>query len=169
MDIALPLVQALGTIPAPLATLLLAALPFGELRGSLPVALTIYNMSIPEAAFWSILGNMLPVYFLLVFYEQGSAWLSQRSPKARQFFDWLFDNTRRRMHNQVAKYGVWALTIFVAVPLPITGAWTGSVAAFVFGLPKGKAFLAILGGVIVAAVIVTAVTTGAVVTVRTLL
>jgi len=81
-------------------------------------------------------------------------------PWRRDFFDWLFDRTRRKLTGRVEKYGYWALTLFVAVPLPVTGAWTGALAAFVFGLPKKKALLAIFVGVCISATIVTLVTVG---------
>lgn len=86
--------------------------------------------------------------------------MMERFGWAKKLFDWLFERTRRKLNNQVAKYGYWALAIFVAIPLPATGAWTGALAAFVFGLPRKKSFLAILLGVCMAAIIVTLVTIG---------
>lgn len=169
MDILVSFARFLVSIPPELAIVVLAMLPFGELRGALPVALTVYNMSIPEAMFWSVVGNMLPVYFLLVFFERATLWVRQRSRLADDLLNKLFERTRRQLHDQVGKYGIWALAIFVAIPFPATGAWTGALGAFVFGLPKKRAFLSILAGVIIAAVIVTAVTTGAVITIQSLL
>ncbi len=159
--------ELLSGIPAELAVVLLAMLPIGELRGALPVALTVYDMSIVEAVFYSILGNILPVYFLLVFLEKGSVWLSRRSDLARRFFEWLFERTRMKLEEKVDKYGVWALALFVAVPLPVTGAWTGTVAAFVFGLSRKKAMAAILAGLFISAAIVTLITLGVAASIKT--
>lgn len=166
MEILQYLVQALSSIPPQLATVVLAMVPVGELRGALPVALTLYKLPVIEAMFWSIVGNMLPVYLLLVFFEKTAAWLQQHSPLADRLLQKLYDRTRHKLDGKVEKYGPWALTLFVAVPLPVTGAWTGSLAAFVFGLPKKQAFLAILAGVVIAAVIVTFVTVGVTATVQ---
>lgn len=160
------LTNFLASLPPSVATILLAMLPIGELRGSLPVALTVYDMSLVPAVFFSILGNILPVYFLLVFFEQVSKFLSQRYEVWQRFFDWLFERTRRKLGDKIEKYGSWALILFVGIPLPVTGAWTGSLAAFVFGLDKKKAFLAILTGLFLSAAIVTVLTLGTALTVN---
>ena len=65
---------------------------------------------------------------------------------------------RRKLHKKVEKYGYFGLTLFVAVPLPITGAWTGTLGAWFFGMDKLKSTLAILLGVLIAGIIVTIVT-----------
>ena len=162
------LIQALSEVPPWLATIIMAMLPVAELRGALPVAITVYKLPLFEAILLSILGNMLPVYFLLVFFERVSTHLSQRSDFAKRFFDNIFERTRLKLEAHVEKYGPWALALFVSVPLPVTGAWTGALAAFVFGLPKKKAFLAILVGVCVASAVVTILTLGATSTIRLL-
>ena len=154
------LINIFQNFPPPLATFLIAMLPIGELRGSIPVAILVYNIPWLWAMLISIVGNMLPVYVLLVFFERVSEWLMRRYGWAKRLFGWLFDRTRRKLNGSVVKYGYWALAIFVAIPLPMTGAWTGAVAAFVFGLPKKKSFLAILLGVCMAAAVVTMVTIG---------
>ncbi len=156
----------LQNTPPEIATLVLAMIPVGELRGALPIALTIYKLPVLQAAFWAVLGNMIPVWFLLIFFEKVSKWLMERSDFWNRFFEKLFERTQHKLEDKVEKYGVWALTLFVAIPLPVTGAWTGSLAAFVFGLPRKQAFFAILAGVIIASVIVTLITLGATATVN---
>ncbi|MBI3255473.1 MAG: small multi-drug export protein, partial [Candidatus Andersenbacteria bacterium] len=136
------------------------------LRGSIPVALTVYHMSIGSAFLWSVVGNMIPVYFILMLFEKVSAWLRVRSKKIDRLLTWLFERTQKKLEKDVAKYGWLALAIFVAIPFPATGAWSGALAAFVFGFPKKKAFFAILTGVIIAATIVTILTVGATATVK---
>lgn len=154
------LIDILKSVPPSLATLLLSMIPVGELRGALPVAILVYKMPVAMAIIISIIGNMLPVYFLLMFFEKVSRWLINRYDFADRFFEWLFERTRRKLHTKVQKYGYWALALFVAIPLPVTGAWTGTLGSFVFGLPKKKSFLAILAGVCVSSVIVTVLTFG---------
>lgn len=162
------LIEWLQGIPPEIATMILSVLPIVELRGALPVALLVYKLPLPSALFWSLVGNIIPVYFLLIFFERFSNWIRPRSKTADKFFTWLFDRTRRKLDGQIKKYGYWALAIFVAIPLPVTGAWTGAVAAFVFGLPKQKAFWAIAAGAAIAALIVTAVTYSANATIKAL-
>ena len=77
-----------------------------------------------------------------------------------RFFDWLFERTRRKHSKRFETYQELALLFFVAIPLPITGAWSGSVAAFVFGIPAKKAIPFIIMGVLVSGVIVSLITQG---------
>lgn len=137
-----------------LKTFLLAMTPVGELRVSLPIALSIYSLDWRLALFVSIIGNMVPVIFLLLLLGPVSQWLSNNSLTFKRFFDWLFERTRKKTSLRMERYGDIALISFVAVPLPLTGAWTGAIAAFLFGVPFKRAFALILSGVIIAGVIV---------------
>lgn len=168
MDIARIIAESLKNIPPELATVIMAALPIIELRGALPIALVVFKLPIPLAFFWSIVGNMLPVYFIFLFLEHGAKWLRARSDIIDRWLDWLFERTRIKLAHKVEKHGAWALALFVAVPLPVTGAWSGALAAFVFGLPKKKAFLALLVGTSIAAIIVAFLTLGAAATIKAL-
>jgi uncharacterized membrane protein len=132
---------------------LVAMVPLGELRVSIPFAMGVYKMSAPQAFMLSVLGNMLPVIPLLLFLEPVSNWL-RRYRSFDRFFDWLFARTRR-YNAKVEKYGALALAPFVAIPLPMTGAWTACAIAFVFGIRSRYAFPTIFAGVLGAGVIVT--------------
>jgi len=148
-------------MPPELATLLIGMIPIAELRGAIPVALVSFDLPVWSAYLWAVVGNMIPVVFLLLYLESIAQWLSKRGRIFQKFFDWLFARTRRKFSSGVQKYGLFlALTIFVAIPLPVTGAWTGAAAAFLFGMPFRRAFLAILLGVLIAGVIVTLTTIG---------
>lgn len=137
---------------------LLAMTPIGELRAAIPVALTVYQLHWLWAYIVSVIGNLVPVVFLLLFLEAVSVWFSKRFKLSRRFFDWLFERSREKSERKIAKYGYLALILFVAIPLPITGAWTGSVIAFLFKIPFRKAFPLIAAGVAIAGVIVTLIT-----------
>ena len=132
--------------------------PIGELRASLPAALTIYQLNWGAAYLISVIGNLVPVVFLLLFLEPVSNWLSRRSEICQKFFFWLFARTRKRYSFKMEKYGYPALIAFIAIPLPITGGWTGSIIAFLFKIPVKIAFLLISLGVIIAGTIVLAAT-----------
>lgn len=136
-----------------LVVVIVAILPIVELRGALPVAINVFNMPWPEAVALSIVGNMLPVPIILLFFEFVYQGL-KRFHLMDRFFNWLFAYTRRKSRI-IERYHAVGLLLFVAVPLPLTGAWTGSLAAFLLGMRFWAAFLAVLGGVIIAAAVVT--------------
>lgn len=162
-------VEVLKGVPPELATVVLATVPVGELRGALPVALVVYKLPVVLAVVLAIAGNMLPVFFLLKYIGPVTRWVSGRSEMVDRFLHWLFERTRRKLDERVERYNYWALALFVAIPLPVTGAWTGALAAFVFGLPRQKSFVAILVGVCVSAAVVTVLTLGSVAAVLNLL
>ncbi len=149
------LIEFFYSIPGWLATFLLAMSPIFELRGAIPLAIGVYDLSPLEAYLISVVGNLVPVVFLLLYLEPVSRWLMRYGP-GKAFFDWVFTRTYRKHAERHRKYGLLALTFFVALPLPVTGAWTGSAIAFIFGLKFRYAFPAIAIGVCIAGVVVTA-------------
>ncbi len=162
-DVALAFIGWLSGIPGELVMLLISAVPLTELRASIPIAMTV----MADAWGWpwwkiyilAVAGNMIPVPFVLWFLGPVSSWLSRWKPFAR-FFNWLFERTRRKAGDSVQKYRAMGLAVFVAIPLPVTGAWTGSVAAFVFGIPRRMAMLSIALGVCVAGAVVMLIVSG---------
>ncbi len=155
-------VELLRGIPPEIATVIIATTPIFELRGSLPVAMTVYNMNIPNAYFWSVVGNAIPVVIIMLLLDPVSTWLSKHFSFWNKFFIWLFERTRKRAKSKIEKYGHWGLFFLVAIPLPVTGGWTGAMAAFLFGIKRRKAIPVILLGIMAAGVIVTLITIGAV-------
>jgi|SRR3989338_3130185 len=139
-------------------TFAVAALPLSELRGAIPLAILKFDFSPFKALLISFLGNILPVLPLLIGLDKVSDYLSHRFHWFNRFFVWLFERTRRKHGDHFHYFGDLALLIFVAIPLPLTGAYSGAVAAFVFGIPKKHAFLSIVLGVLIAGIIVTALT-----------
>jgi len=141
-------------------TFFIAMTPIGELRAAIPVALKVYGMPVWSAFFFSVMGNLLPVVFLLLFLEPVSEYLRERFLVFEKFFSWLFEKTRKKHQKKFQRWKKFALVILVAIPLPFTGAWTGSICAFLFGIHFKHAFPLILLGVIIAGVIVTLTTQG---------
>lgn len=154
------LVNWMESLPPELATFVLACLPLSELRGAIPVAIGVYKLPVWSALLWAVLGNLTPIPVILGFLEPVSNFLRQRSRVCEGFFRWLFARTRRRGDPYFRLYKELGLVLFVAVPLPMTGAWTGSVAAFIFGLSRGRSFFLITLGVLIAAIVVTSATLG---------
>ncbi len=143
------------SVPPWLAIILIAMLPVFELRGAIPVAIFEYGFDPFTAFYLSVIGNMIPVIPLLLYLEPVSNFL-RRWRIWDKFFAWLFNRTYHNHSAEFEKYGSIGLAVFVGVPLPATGAWTGCAAAFIFGFKFKNAFLAILAGVIMAGIIVTA-------------
>jgi len=144
------------TIADFLKVFLVAASPIVELRGAIPIAIVDLEISWPLAFLVAFSGNLLPVPFLLLFLGPISRLLS----KIKVFeiiIDWVFRLSRRR-GGIVERYGLIGLVLFVAIPLPVTGAWTGSIVAFLLGMSFWRAFPAIVLGVFIAGVIVTTLT-----------
>ncbi len=155
-------VEALKDIPPQVATFIIGMTPVFELRGAIPVAIGAYKMSVPSAFFWAALGNIFIATLLVLFLEKVSAFLSNNFEIWKKFFDWLFERTRKRAADKIEKYGAWGLYFLVAIPLPMTGGWTGAMAAFIFGIPHKKSIPIIALGILTAGVIVTLITLGAV-------
>ena len=135
--------------------LAVSAAPIAELRGGLPLAIS-YGMSPAAAFFLAVAGNLLPVFPILL----GLGWgerFARRWPLVKRPLDWVFARTRRK-GRLIERYGTIGLILLVAVPLPATGAWTGAIAAFLFGIPPRRAFPLIAAGVLIAGVIVLALT-----------
>ena len=136
-----------------LVVLIIAALPILELRGAIPVAINLFNFPWYYALLLAIVGNLLPVPFILLFLDTASRLLSKVAFFER-ILKWLFERTRRR-GKVIERYERIGLMLFVAIPLPVTGAWTGSLAAVLFGLKFKHAFLSIFVGILIAGIIVT--------------
>ncbi|MEA3273658.1 MAG: small multi-drug export protein [Patescibacteria group bacterium] len=152
------IIDLLGNIPEPLIVIILSMLPVGELRGSIPVGILEYHLSIPLVYFISVIGNLIPIVFVLLFLDKIDNWLRKKSKKVAACFDWLYKRTYKRGGKQFKKWGAVTLITFVAIPLPITGAWTGAVLALLFKVPFKKALSLIAIGVIISGVIVTILT-----------
>ena len=145
----------------------ISTLPIVELRGAIPVGHVLFSDTdkttrlgmddlrrATRIFLYAVLGNMLPVPFILLLLGPVSA-LCMKIPIGKKFFDWLFSRTRRKTAD-IEKYEFWGLAIFVAIPLPATGAWTGAMAGWLLGLNFFRSLLSIFIGVLVAGVIMTA-------------
>lgn len=141
-------------IPEPVAVMLLAALPITELRLALPFARGVLEWNALPAFFWSVLGNLLPVPFILWLLGPVTSWAENHWSWLHRFLEKLFNRTRKRHSVKFDRLRDLALIAFVAIPLPITGAWSGSLAAFVFGVKRRKALILIGVGVLIAGVVV---------------
>jgi uncharacterized membrane protein len=140
-------------IPPGAAVFFIAMVPIFELRGAIPVGINVLGLPWYEVLPLALAGNLLPVPFIFILLNWAVN-LLERLPVFKRFFTWLFERTRRRS-SIIKKYGRTGLALFVAVPLPVTGAWTGALAAVLLGFNLKQAFVPIAVGVVIAGVIVT--------------
>lgn len=143
------LTSVLNALPEEGIVLLISGFPFVELRGALPLAVSVYDLPFADALVLCMIGNLLPVPPLLLLFRPLSGWM-RRFGWYRRFYDWLYDRTMKKSRN-VEKYGALGLVLFTAVPLPTTGAWSACIAASLFEIPFKYAFPAIAAGVGLAA------------------
>lgn len=129
----------------------IGAFPVLELRWAIPQAL-FWKMSMAKAFWLAVIGNIIPVAPVLFLLEPVSNKLRRFKPWSR-FFDWFSERTKKKA-GLVQKYEALGLALFVAVPLPGTGAWAGCLAASLFKIKFRYAFIAIVAGVIGAGLIV---------------
>lgn len=152
------LADFLTGIPSRWVVLCLAMLPILELRGAIPWAIWGSGLSWQDAFLWAAIGNFIPVIPILLLLEPCANFL-RRWRLFDRFFEWLFARTRRK-GKWIEKYEALGLLFFVGIPLPGTGAWTGALAAFIFGIRFKLSLPAITLGILLAGVIVTSVVMG---------
>jgi len=141
-----------------LAVLLISMVPIIELRLAIPVAAAV-GLSPFIAIPLAIIGNLIPVPFIILFIKKIFAWMRKISPKHNKVVDKM-EAKAEKNKDKVLKYAFWGLTLFVAVPLPGTGAWTGALVAAMIDMPGKKAFPSVAIGVVIASLVVGAVSYG---------
>lgn len=142
-----------------LCVLFCSLLPIIELRGAIPIGFA-FGLPLWQTYLFSVIGNMLPVPFILLFIKKIIEWMS--GSKVR-FFNKIANfllSKADKNREKIERYSFWGVCIFVAIPLPVTGAWTGSLVAAVIGMKFWKAFFSTLFGVMIAGVIVSAIVYG---------
>lgn len=136
---------------------LISLLPLLELRGGL-IAASLLNIEYFKAALICIAGNILPIPFILLLLKKVFVFLD-RFKSTKIIVDWLKQKATKNKA-KIDKYGFWGLVLFVGIPLPGTGAWTGSLVASVFNMDLKKSIVAIFLGIILAFVIMSIVSYG---------
>ena len=123
-------------------------IPFLESRYIIPYAMWEFNWQWWEVFPLAFVGNILPIPFVLIFFKYIEKFL-------RKFIFWanlmdkIFDRTRKKANKKIERYEALGLLLFVAIPLPFTGAWTGSLIAYLFDLNFYKSLIVILLGIII--------------------
>lgn len=136
---------------------IISLMPILELRGGL-IAAALLDLSPITSYIISIIGNVLPVPFILWFINSILKWM-RGSKHFKGIANWLDEKVEKHKY-QIEKYGFWGLVLFIGIPLPGTGAWTGCLIAAVLNMDRKKSFLAALLGILIASVIMMLVSFG---------
>ena len=139
-------------------TILVSMVPIVELRGGIPFGVSL-GLPVWAAYLAAVIGNILPVPFILVYIRRIFQWMRRRLPRLNR----LVDKLERKAHlkgRRVTKYKYLGLMLFVAIPLPGTGAWTGALAAAFLDMPLRKAIPSIFAGILIAGIVISILTFG---------
>ena len=143
-------------VSSELKVFLISMLPIFELRGAIPVGVLSYQLPYWKVVPLALAGNMVPIFFILLFFDFVTK-LCFKFRFTRKILEMIFRRTRSKSAI-IEKYEEVGLMIFVAIPLPITGAWTGSLAAYLMGLSFWKSIFFIFLGVCIASIVVSFLT-----------
>lgn len=146
-------------LKAAIITFLTAMMPVVELRGAIPYGV-IAGLSVPAAFIISVIGNLVPIPFAVVFIRRFFEWFRTINGFFDKIVRW-FEAKADRNKDKVLRYEFWGLVLLVAIPLPGTGAWTGALVAAMMDMRLKRAMPAISLGVLIAGIIVTSITYGA--------
>lgn len=141
-----------------LMTFLISMVPVIELRGAIPLGV-LNGLDVGSALIAAILGNLVPVPFIIIFIRKIFKWMQDKSERLAAIVAKMEEKADKKKE-QVLKYEFWGLMILVAIPLPGTGAWTGALVAAMLDMQLKRAFPAIALGVVAAGIIVTIATYG---------
>lgn len=140
-------------------TILVSMLPVIELRGGIPYGV-VAGLGVKTALTCALIGNILPVPFLILFTTKVFAWLRTKSPKLDRLVVKM-EQKGMSKKDVIDKYEFWGLVLLVAIPLPGTGAWTGCLVAALLEMDVKKSIPAVILGVLIAGAIVSFITYGA--------
>ncbi|MCH4207031.1 MAG: small multi-drug export protein [Solobacterium sp.] len=140
-----------------ISVMLVSMVPLVEERGGLVLA-SLLKIPLWEGVFWCVLGNIIPIPFILFFIKKLLHWMADHH--MAKIVNWC-EAKAEKNRKKIEKYGFWGLALFVGIPLPGTGAWTGSLAAALFDMDLKKASISILIGVALAAFIMSVISYGA--------
>ena len=140
-----------------LITFILAMSPISELRGAIPYGLK-HSIPFNLVFFVSIIGNTLPIIPLYFFLEKILKFFDKYK-YGKKFNNWLINRTKKKS-KIIETYETIGLLIFVGIPLPMTGAWTGTIASVIFRLKFKNFIIGAIGGILIAGIIVSSITIG---------
>ena len=143
-------------------TAIIGMVPIIELRGAIPIGVFTFHLNYLESFICSFLGNIIPVYFIVKYIRPLFDFFGRWKP-FKKIIDWASNRARKKIEGseKLQNFAALGLFLFVAIPLPGTGAWVGSLIANFLDVPPKKAIPPIILGVLTAGIIVLALTAAA--------
>jgi len=154
------LIQLFAGLPHEIATALIAMVPITEMQAAIPIAINVYELSIPVAIISAYLGNIVPIFFVFAFFPRIRELIEKRIPSLNAWVQKRYHSKSESFRKTYQRYGALALFLYVAIPTPFSGVWSGSVLAIVFHIPFKYAGPALFVGLFITAIIVTLVVQG---------
>lgn len=148
------LIAQIHSLPNELIVAFLAAMPIVELRAAIPVGVLVFHLPPMNVYFFSIIGNLLPMIILFLYLPRVIASLSTYSPKLHKIFERYFFRLSEKHGKALDRFGSLFLLVFVAIPHPGGGVWTACALAILFRMHPRFAIPSIIGGVMIAGLIV---------------
>jgi uncharacterized membrane protein len=152
------IINFLAFLPDWFEILIISAIPIVELRGSIPLGILVYHMPYSQAYLLGVIGSIIPAPFILLFIPAILNWMSKTKVFGKMA-KWIIAKGMKKTTN-ITRYEFWGLFLFVAIPLPGTGVWTGCLAASLIGLDFKRSMVSVVLGSTVAGIIVTALVAG---------
>ena len=153
-------------MPHELIVILTAMTPVGELRAAIPLALLTYDMPWPQAYVLAVIGNVLPMPAVLLALRTVGARIERQEHVVARLLRWRTRRVEQAWGDRIRQWGFAGIVLIVAIPLPLTGAWTGTLAVWAMDVPARRGLPAIAVGVAVAGAVVTALTLAGIEVVR---
>ena len=153
-------------MPHELIVILTAMTPVGELRAAIPLALLTYDMPWPQAYVLAVIGNVLPMPLVLLALRTVGARIERQEHVVARLLRWRTRRVERAWGDRIRRWGFAGIVLIVAIPLPLTGAWTGTLAVWAMDVPARRGLPAIAVGVAIAGAVVTALTLAGIEVVR---
>lgn len=152
------IINFLAFLPDWLEIIVISAIPIVELRGAIPLAILAYDMPYLQAYLLGVLGSIIPAPFILLFIPAILKWMSGTKVFGKMA-NWIIAKGMKKS-DKLTQYEFWGLFVFVAIPLPGTGVWTGCLAASLIGLGFKHSMISVALGSATAGIIVTALVAG---------
>jgi uncharacterized membrane protein len=150
----------LAGFPPEVAVAILAMIPVTEMQASIPVALTAFDLPVATAIIASYVGNIIPAAVLLAVLPKGLEWTERHVPWLKKIMVRYFHAKEDKFRSAYEKWGAFALFLYVAVPTPFSGVWSGSILATLFHIPRRYSVPVIFIGAFSTAIIVTLIVQG---------
>ncbi len=154
------IVGALGGVSEEVGVVILGAMPVAELRGAIPVGIEVWGLPVGVVFVLAVLGNLIPLIPLYFGLDALRNFVERWSPRLLGWLDRYIERSKRKMEKRYEVYGALALLLFTAIPFPLTGLYSATVASVALKVPFRVAGPAIVGGVLIAGVVMTILTVG---------